>query len=230
MKGAWAAAVVAALWIGGLGCQQNVPPTTALIVTPCPTPILIDGFEQLTYHLTAGGVTFCVTGQGVTLNDPDLSDAGTTYCSTLFRSNLYVTQGNYSLDVNINKGFQYNQTMFQMFGFNPNVWNNMAQLKIDVTVDPSVVAGASWSYLNLAAYSTSSNIYFGTITYDAPTVTAGTQTITWNLWNFNLTSGALLPTDKLDRIYFNYNRSTPGPGQGIGNMYFDNMRLIQTCP
>lgn len=225
----------AILWAFGPGCKSSVPPTSAMStsagvpIQSCP-PVLFEGFESLSTGVASNGTTFYVTDRGITINDYDLTDAGTTFSSVLGLSNFGATQGTHSLDLDIIKAFSYNQTMFQMFGFSPNVWNTVAQLKMDITVDPSVVAGNTYSFMNLVGYSTSTGVYFTPISSDAPNVTAGTQTITWNI---NFSAGVINPAAPMDRLYIIYNRSTPNAGQGIGNIYIDNMRLVYNadhCP
>jgi hypothetical protein len=208
---AFALLLAAGLWAAGLGCKQNIPPATAFIVTPCPTPILFNDCESLTSNGSWNAIS------------------GITYTSILSVSNLYFTQGAHSLDVDITTPVAYNQNMMILSGFTPNVWANYTQLTMDVTVDPTVVAGASYGQFDLIGNANVAGKYFSTFTSNAPNLLAGSQSVTWNI-DFSVAGGTLQPTDSLYSIYFIYNRSTPSTGQGIGNIYVDNIRLIQNCP
>jgi hypothetical protein len=200
------------LWLGEQGCVDRPAPVSAFIVTPCPTPILFNSCDSLTANGSWNALT------------------GITFTSVLSLSTFYVTQGQYSLDVNITSSPAngYNQNMLQLTGFTPNVWTNISQLTMDVTVDPTVVAGASYSEFNLIA-SNNTTAYFSPISSNTPTLFAGSQSVTWNI-AFAPQVGTMPPTSTLYELYFIYNRSTPGAGQAIGNIYVDNIRLIQNCP
>lgn len=211
---AFALLLAAGLWAAGLGCKQNVPPATAFIVTPCPTPILLNNCQAVTSSNNNGSWNVI---------------SGITYTSTLTLSPLYVTEGQYSLDVDITTPVAYNQNMMILSGFTPNIWANYTQLTMDVTVDPSVVAGASYGQFDLIGNANVTGKYFSPFASNAPNLLAGSQSVTWNL-DFSVAGGTLLPTDSLYSVYFIYNRSTPSTGQGIGNIYVDNIQLIQTCP
>ena len=200
------------LWLGGQGCVDKTAPVSAFVVNPCPTPIMFNSCDSL----TANGSWNVLSG--------------IVFTSTLALSHSYVTQGQYSLGVSINAcpANGYNQNMLQMTGFSPSVWSNITQLILDVTVDPSVVAGASYSEFTLIG-SNNTTAYFSPISTNTPPLVAGSQSVTWNI-AFAPTVGTIQPTDSLYELYFVHNRSSPGPGQGIGNIYVDNIRLIQNCP
>src|ERR1035441_5645444 len=113
------------LWLGGQGCVDKTAPVSAFVVNPCPTPIMFNSCDSLTANGSWNALS------------------GIVFTSTLALSHSYVTQGHYSLGVSINAcpANGYNQNMLQMTGFSPSVWSNITQLILDVTVDPSVVAG-----------------------------------------------------------------------------------------
>jgi len=218
-------------WLGGPGCVDKTAPVSAFVVNPCPTPILFMGFEDLSTNIAPGnGMTYYVSSTGVILNNPGTGTIPTAYTATLSLSHYYVTQGQYSLDVNVNScpSNGYNQNILQLTGISPSVWSNITQLILDVTVDPSVVAGASYSEFTLIG-SNNTTAYFSPISTNTPPLVAGSQSVTWNI-AFAPTVGTIQPTDSLYELYFVHNRSSPGPGQGIGNIYVDNIRLIQNCP
>ncbi len=233
MLGAFAALSLAFGFLGilgsaGLGCKSSLPPTSTMVLTPCPTPILFAGFEDLTsYKSLSNGVSYYVSNSGITFNDPGSSSAPFAYTATLTQSKFYPTQGQYSLDININTAVAYNQNILILTFANPIVWNNITALTMDLTVDPSVVAGASYGYFQFVADSDAANLYFRSITNSNPSLSAGTQTITWNI---NYSAGPLVPTDTINKLTFIYNRSTPSAGQGIGNIFIDNLQLHQNCP
>ena len=142
------------------GCNQKTPTVAAVQVIPPCQSWLLDSFETLTTHKAGNGSTFYVADNGVTLNDTDLTDPGVTFTSTLSLSTLGATNGPHSLDINIINPVAYNQNMFQLFGFKPNVWNHVKQFSLDVTVDPSVVAGASYGSVLIIAYAESVGKYY----------------------------------------------------------------------
>ena len=232
-KAARKAGLRAALWCGGLaaaalavlgtalvGCQQSVPPSSAMALTPCPTPLSFNGFESL--------------ADNGALNPPT---SGVTYTSLLSLSNFFVTQGNHSLDVDVTTAAAYNQNMLIFTGFSPAVWNGVAALTMDLTVDPSVLAGASYHQLLLVADTSSvrgSNPYgtfFQSITGSSPNLVAGSQSVTFNI---DFSQGLILPADPLTKLTLVYNNNaagnTGGTENGTGNIYVDNIQLIQKCP
>jgi hypothetical protein len=222
---------VGIFWLAGQGCQQKSAPTSSMILTPCPTPILFLGFEDLTPTPAAGnGVTFFTSSSGVIFNDPGTGSIPTTYTSKLSLSALYATQGLNSLDVAVTQAESYNQNLLILTFNNPVIWANVSALTMDVTVDPSVVAGANWSSLQFVADSASAGLYFRTITNTSPKLSAGSQTLTWFINWTDSPTPYLQPTDTISKLTFIYNRSNPSPGQGIGNIYIDNVQLIQNCP
>lgn len=198
------------LWVGSQGCHnQPSLPQFANTMTPTPTattcspPTLFNGCETLAENGTWTSTT-----------------------STISLSTLNLTQGTHSLDVDITTGSAYNQNMMILNGFSPSVWNNVYQLIMDLTVDPSVVAGEAYSQFDVVADSSSAGKYFQLIASVDPNLVAGSQSVTWVI---NFGAGTLLPTDPLSKLTFIYNRSTPSAGQAIGNIYVDNIRLV-SCP
>ncbi len=239
------------LWVLGLGCQQKTAPTTSMILTPCPTPILLNGFEDLTpstasnpLTTTAGvtlsqSVTYFTTSAGVTINPPV---AYVPYTTFLTQSNEYATEGTHSLDIDISSACcppgvsavltGYNQNIFILTPptSNPWIWNNIEALTMDLTVDPSVTAGSTYHTMVLVANTSAVRgtnpygTYFQPITSNDPIINPGTQTITFYI---DFAAGLIKPGDPLTQLQFVYNNNAT---TGTGNIYVDNMRLIQNCP
>jgi len=202
--------ILTALWVGSQGCHEVsgpvFPPTptgTPTATATCP-PTLFNGCETLTDNGTWNPV-------------------GIVYTTALSLSTLNVTQGTHSLDVDITTAAGFNQNMLILTGFTPNVWSNVYQLEMDVTVDPSVVAGAGYHTLLFVVDSSSAGKYFTFITNDTNTLNAGFQTLSWKI---NFSAGTMPPSAQLSKITFIYNNNATG---GTGNIYVDNIRLV-TCP
>jgi len=182
---------------------------TACLPTPTPTntpssicPFMFNDFESLTENGTWSGTS-----------------------ATRSLSTLNATHGAHSMDVNITTSASYNQNVMILEGFAPATLSGYTQLTMDLTVDASVLAGSSWTpQLVLVADSNSASKYFQPIS-DAPTLTSGTQSVTFNI---DYTKGTLLPTNPINKLTFVVNRDTCAAGQGVGHLYVDNMRLI--CP
>jgi hypothetical protein len=147
----------------------------------------------------------------------------TSTTSTITLSTQHVTQGTHSLDVDITSASGYNQNMMILTGFTPAVWSNVHQLIMDLTVDPSVVAGAGYSQFDFVVDSNSAGEYFQTISLVDPNLVAGSQSVTWNI---DFAAENMPPTAALSKITFIYNNNATNP---IGNIYVDNIRLV-TCP
>jgi hypothetical protein len=101
---------------------------------------------------------------------------------------------------------------------------------MDLTVDPSVVAGASYHTMELVANTSAIRgtnpygTYFQLIASNYPVINAGTQTITFYI---DFGAGLIKPGDPITQLQFVYNSNAT---TGTGNIYVDNMRLIQNCP
>ncbi len=143
-------------------------------------------------------------------------------------SALNVTQGSSSLDVNITTPSAYNQAFLILDTFVPTNWSGVGQFQMDVTADSSVVAGNTYSQMLLMLDAGGVGKNFQPISSDIPNLAVGSQTLTWNI---NFGAGTILPADAITKITFVYNRSAPGSGQGVGNLYVDNLRLLpKSCP
>ncbi len=198
--------ILTALWVGTQGCHEVSGPTFAPTPTGTPTatatcpPTLFNGCESLAENGTWTSTT-----------------------STISLSTLNVTQGTHSLDVDITTAAGYNQNMMILNNFTPSVWSNVYALEMDLTVDASVVAGATYTQFLVVADSASAGKYFQTITSNAPSLIAGSQTAVWII---DFAVGGMPPTAALSKLTFIYNNNATG---GTGNIYVDNIRLV-TCP
>ncbi len=130
--------------------------------------------------------------------------------ATFSLSKSHVTQGLTSLDVNINTAAGWNDQAMILSGIPITNWTNVGQLVMDLYVDPSLVAGSTYSQLEIVDqnYSTISNTVG---------IVAGQQSVTF------LITGVGSSTTGIRFIY--NNNST----NGKGNFYLDNIRLIAPC-
>jgi hypothetical protein len=88
---------------------------------------------------------------------------------------------------------------------------------MDLTADASLCTGGTYYQLQMVGQSSSNNKYWAPITI--PTgITAGSQSVTFAI---DWTQGNMLPADLFSNIVFVWNTD----GTGIGNMYFDNVRI-----
>lgn len=188
------------------GCTTNVPSLAFYPPAPTPTPsgcafVLFNGAESLTENGTWTG-TNSVRGL----------------------SPLNATEGTWSLDVSISSAIGWNDNILLLGGFVPNVWGSYSQLLADVYVEPSVVAGATYSQFLLFADSSAASAYYDQISSSTPNLVAGMQTITWVL-DFPIDADTnILSTDPMTSIRFIYNNSA---SPGTGHIYLDKIRF---CP
>jgi hypothetical protein len=222
--------VIVLLFSWANGCSQRTPSAATMEYhAPCPDTLLA-GFETAPVTSVSGSVTTIsyVPDAGVTLNDPS---NGVTYTSILTRSPYYVTQGLYSLDVDILTPVSFNQNIMIMTFAKPLTLTNTVQVIMDVTVDPSVVNGAGYHTLLFVADDGASNKYFQAISGDFPTINAGSQSVVWNI---NFSAGTINPNEGMTKWTFVYNNNATGNSNGIpngtGNIYMDNLRLVPNCP
>jgi hypothetical protein len=179
-------------------------PTWTLTHTPgAPCTVLLNGFETLAENGTWAGEN-----------------------STRTLSTTYVTQGSSSMDVNVTTATGWNKVL-NLGGFRPFFWDAYTTLVADVTVDASLVAGAGYAELQLRGDSCpASNYDQSLIASNNPALTAGTQTLSWNL---SMAAGSIVPGTPLSTIYFIFNNGEPAASPGTGHIYIDNLRLVYTC-
>jgi hypothetical protein len=173
------------------------------IPTVACTPYLFNGFETLTENGTLQVVDN----------------------ATFALSDLHVTQGTQSLDLNITTAAGWNDKIFKLAGFAPVVWDGHSQLLADVYVDSGVVQGASYARVNLYADSNDGGgQYYKLISSSSPNLKAGQQTLAWKLdFPDAITSGMALSD-----IFFIYNNNA---SPGTSHIYVDNVRLAcSACP
>jgi hypothetical protein len=164
------------------------------------TPILLNGCETLAENGTWGGSN-----------------------STFSPSTLHFTQGAGSLAVSIvtPPASGWNDQFILLSGFTPNTWTNTTQLSMDIFVDASILAGTTSNQLFLEASTGGGGWKY--INANNPVLVAGQQTVTFNLdW-----TGVIAATDPLDQLVIVLQT---GGQSGVGNVYVDNIRLIQSCP
>ena len=224
-----------------MGCQSNLPAASDETVNnPCPTPVMFNNCQSLTANGNWNSTTT------------------TTFTSSLAPSPYYATAGTYSLDAAITSlapisGGGYDQNWLQLSGFKYPVtvtstgvsWHSYPQMIIDMTVDQSVVAGASYSnftligstgkaamtIINGSVTTISPSQYYSTMSTNSPVIVAGTQSVTLDV-DLTNPSSTIPVTDEnnINLLYFVYSRSAPSGSQGTGNIYIGDIRLTQSCP
>ncbi len=198
------------------GCTTQVPSLTEMKTKPPCAPFLFHGFES---------------------NSEFSNITGSTDTKTL--SPLHVAQGQWSLDLDITNPLpassgpgpnNWNDQFYIEAFSSPQNWNNYSQLIADIYIDPTVLAGASYSQLMLLADSPVT--FYQPICSSQPAITSGQQSVTWGI---NLGAGGILKAANgvvsstyLTKLYLIINANTT---KGTGNVYLDNLRLVYTaCP
>jgi hypothetical protein len=202
------------------GCVAEVPTARSYfyqVYTPTSTPAtpvvcdrLFNGCESLAENGTWGGTN-----------------------SVRALSSDWFTQGTRSLRATITTASGWNDNILVLTAFAPSNWSTLRSITADFYVDANVVNGAAWSQLQLRVDADQWPVitkYYRGITDDTPTLSAGQQSLTWNIsWSADTVAPPLIPTDPITKIMFIYNRSTPSTGQGTGNLYIDNIQF-HYCP
>ena len=176
--------------------------TTSPTPTPPGCPVLFNGCESLTENGAWSGTN-----------------------ATRSLSTLNVTQGTYSMDVDVTTkpSGGWNDQIMDLTGFSPSVWTGVSQLILDVSVDPSLVTGSTYSQLWLFADSSSVGDYYQQIA-SYVNLQAGSQSVTFNV-NYSLSVSQVAPSDALSKVYLIYNTNS---SNGTGNFYVDNFRLTRS--
>lgn len=215
-----------------MGCQSTLPAASdETASSPCPGPATFNNCQSLTANGTWNAT------------------CGTTCTSVLALSPYYATAGKYSLDAAITSlasisGGGYDNDWLQLNGFAAVNWQNYPQMIIDMTVDRSVVAGATYSNFALVGSTGNGSAlvtiggvtkvvsqYYSVMSSNSPVVVAGTQSVTLDIDLTN--SGSTIPPSQgtnINMLYFVYSRSAPSGSQGTGNIYLGDIRLTQNCP
>jgi hypothetical protein len=142
-------------------------------------------------------------------------DANTTNHISVSYSTSNATLGSHSLQVAVTVAGGCN--MANWYNFVPARWLGATQVVMDLTADASLCTGGTYYQLQMVGQSSSNNKYWAPITI--PTgITAGSQSVTFAI---DWTQGNMLPADLFSNIVFVWNTD----GTGIGNMYFDNVRI-----
>jgi len=142
--------------------------------------------------------------------------------SSISYSTSYHTVGSQSLQVAVTQGMA--GQMLQWGNFDPGRFTNVTQLVIDYTADASLFNG-TYHQITLVAQSAASSKWWAPIT--VPTaITAGTGSVTFAI---DWTQGTMTASDLISNLIFVWNTDSTG----MGNFYFDNVRLVGTttaCP
>ena len=138
---------------------------------------------------------------------------------------MFATQGLHSMDVKITTfPGNWNDKMFQLNG-SLNL-NNFVMLVADVYIEPAVLAGASYSQMEL--YADGGGSYYQSICSNQPNVTSGQQALTWTI---NFKAGTIPPGSTLSDIFFILNANATNNLNS--HIYVDNIRLYydnSNCP
>jgi len=182
-------------------------PTNTPTLTPTPTPtqcvVLLNGCNSAGENGTWSG-----------------ANATRTFITSGYPTGA-LTEGTGLMKVQITTGAAYNSTIFNLAGFTPAVFTGAVQLQVDVNVDSALITGQSFHSMVLVGDSSANTIYSQNLSSDTPTLVAGQQTLTFNL-NYPGTLTSVMP---ISTLYFIYNAQTAA----IGNIYVDNIRLVNAC-
>lgn len=183
--------------------------TVTLSYSPTPSPVcelLLNGGESLAENGTWDG----------TMATRSIVAAGSAPVGA-------VTQGGSALRVDVTNGVGWCNSFARLNSFAPAVWNGFTQLKMDVYVDAALLAGSTYNVIHLKADCGACTIYEQDISADAPSLVAGSQTLTFNL---NYGAGTIPPGSPLSRLIPVLNRNA---SPGTGTLYIDNIRLANPC-
>jgi hypothetical protein len=176
------------------------PATPTNTPNPACTPYLLNGCEIMSENGTWGGSN-----------------------SSLAIEPMHYTQGSNALDIDITNPVSWNNGFLQLSGFTPNVWSNVTQLTMDMYVDASVLSGTTYNKLYLDA-STGGGTW-QRISASNPMLSVGANSVTFNI---DFTQGTVLPTNPLDMFVVTF--QSDNSITNTGNIYLDNVQLVQTCP
>lgn len=211
--------VIAILGSFMMGCQSSLPLASVETVNnPCPGPTTFESCQSLTANGTWN------------------SSCATSCTSVLALSPYYAVDGKYSLDAAITSlapiaGGGYDNAWLTLSNFAPVSWRNYPQMIINMTVDQSVVAGATYSNLVIIGSTGAPGQYYSTMSTNTPIIVSGFQSVTMDI-DLNNASSEVPPTQDtlINMLYFAYSRSAPTGSQGTGNIYVGDIILNQNCP
>lgn len=133
-----------------------------------------------------------------------------------------ITEGSSCMKVHIQSGTGWNNSVCNLLGFTPNVWNDVAQLRMDVYADPALIAASgAWHQLFLvadvggAAQTVISNPSLFSLN-------AGANSLAFNI---NVSLSGKAPTSAITGLYFVFNSQNGA----TGDLYVDNLRLARGC-
>ena len=200
------------------GCTADVPTARSYfhqVYTPTSTPAtpvvcetLFNACESMTENGTWSGVN-----------------------ATRALSSSWFTEGTSSLKCTVVNPTGWNDNILVLSAFTPALWQGLRRISMDLLVDPGVVNGASYSQFHMVVDADwPISKYYRIVVTNFPKIVVGQQSVTFNIdFAADVESPKILPTDPISKLTLIYNRSTPLPGQGTGNIYVDNVRF-HYCP
>ena len=131
-----------------------------------------------------------------------------------------ITQLSHNLQVNIFSGVGWNDQILTLTGPNPLVWDNVAQIQMDVYADSSLITGNNWHQLIL--YGTTASKGYQRL---SNFVSIGSGENTDLTFNISAYAAGFSSGEPLTSLFFVFN-SQHG---ATGNLYIDNMRIVTGC-